>query len=90
MPYWYSTTLHDLSLSQVKYIAAGVSMLDKDKKHIAFNNSVFILSKDKSVLFNIKNRETLYFNFNSKSKILSITKATDQHNFMLEYLEYYY
>jgi phosphoglycerol transferase MdoB-like AlkP superfamily enzyme len=78
-------TLYDLSLSQVEYIAAGVSMLDQDKNHIAFNISGFILSKDKAVLFNIENGEILYFNFDSKSKIVSITEPTDQHNFMLEY-----
>jgi phosphoglycerol transferase MdoB-like AlkP superfamily enzyme len=78
-------TLYDLSLSQVEYIAAGVSVLDQDKNHIAFNSSGFILSKDKAVLFNIENGEILYFNFDSKSKIVSITEPTDQHNFMLEY-----
>ncbi|MDR2251882.1 MAG: sulfatase-like hydrolase/transferase [Endomicrobium sp.] len=78
-------TLYDLSLSQVEYIAAGVSMLDQDKNHIAFNSTGFILSKDKAVLFNIENGEILYFNFDSKSKIVSITEQTDQHNFMLEY-----
>jgi exopolysaccharide biosynthesis protein len=78
-------TLYDLSLSQVEYIASGVSMLDQDKSHIAFNSNGFILSRDKAVLFNIKNGEILYFNFDSKSKILSITEPTDDHNFMLKY-----
>ncbi|MDR2811579.1 MAG: sulfatase-like hydrolase/transferase [Endomicrobium sp.] len=78
-------TLYDLSLSQVEYIASGISMLDKDKSHIAFNNNGFILSRDKAVLFNIENGEILYFNFDLKSKILSITEPTDDHNFMLEY-----
>ncbi|MDR2351459.1 MAG: sulfatase-like hydrolase/transferase [Endomicrobium sp.] len=78
-------TLYDLSLSQVEYIASGVSMLDQDKSHIAFNSNGFILSRDKAVLFNIENGEILYFNFDSKSKILSITEPTDEHSFMLEY-----
>ncbi|MDR2644812.1 MAG: LTA synthase family protein [Endomicrobium sp.] len=78
-------TLYDLSLSQTEYIAAGVSILDQDKSHIAFNSNGFILSRDKAVLFNIENGEILYFNFDSKSKILSITEPTDDHNFMLEY-----
>jgi phosphoglycerol transferase MdoB-like AlkP superfamily enzyme len=78
-------TLYDLSLSQAEYIAAGVSILDQDKSHIAFNSNGFILSRDKAVLFNIENGEILYFNFDSKSKILSITEPTDDHNFMLEY-----
>jgi phosphoglycerol transferase MdoB-like AlkP superfamily enzyme len=78
-------TLYDLSLSQVEYIAAGVSMLDQDKNHIAFNSNGFILSRDKAVLFNIENGKILYFNFDAKSKILSLTEPTDDHNFMLEY-----
>lgn len=78
-------TLYDLSLSQVEYIAAGVSMLDQDKNHIAFNSNGFILSRDKAVLFNIENGKILYFNFDAKSKILSLTEPTDEHNFMLEY-----
>ncbi|MDR1104333.1 MAG: sulfatase-like hydrolase/transferase [Endomicrobium sp.] len=78
-------TLYDLSLSQTEYIAAGVSMLDQDKNHIAFNGNGFILSRDKVVLFNIENGKILYFNFDAKSKILSLTEPTDEHNFMLEY-----
>jgi len=78
-------TLYDLSLSQVEYIAAGISMLDQDKNHIAFNSNGFILSRDKAVLFNIENGKILYFNFDAKSKILSLTEPTDEHNFMLEY-----
>jgi phosphoglycerol transferase MdoB-like AlkP superfamily enzyme len=78
-------TLYDLSLSQTEYIAAGVSMLDQDKNHIAFNGNGFILSRDKAVLFNIENGKILYFNFDAKSKILSLTEPTDEHNFMLEY-----
>jgi phosphoglycerol transferase MdoB-like AlkP superfamily enzyme len=79
-------TLYDLSLSQAKYIAAGESILDQDKKnHIAFNSNGFILSKNKAVSFNIENGKILYFNFDTKSKILSIMKPTNEHNFMLEY-----
>jgi phosphoglycerol transferase MdoB-like AlkP superfamily enzyme len=78
-------TLYDLSLSQVEYITAGVSMLDQDKNHIAFNSNGFILSRDRAVLFNIENGKILYFNFDAKSKILSLTEPTDEHNFMLEY-----
>lgn len=78
-------TLYDLSLSQVEYIAAGISMLDQDKNHIAFNSNGFILSRDKAVLFNIENGKILYFNFDAKSKILSLTEPTDEHSFMLEY-----
>ncbi|MDR3195884.1 MAG: hypothetical protein LBT58_03820 [Endomicrobium sp.] len=78
-------TLYDLSLSEVEYTAAGISMLDRDKKHIAFNSNGFILSGDKAVLFNVENGEILYFNFDSKSKMLSITEQTDEHKFMLEY-----
>jgi phosphoglycerol transferase MdoB-like AlkP superfamily enzyme len=78
-------TLYDLSLSQAKYIAAGISMLDQNKNHIAFNSNGFILSKNKAVLFNMESEEVLYFNFDTKSKILSIMKPTNEHNFMLEY-----
>ncbi|MDR3306644.1 MAG: sulfatase-like hydrolase/transferase [Endomicrobium sp.] len=78
-------TLYDLSLSEVEYAAAGISMLEQDKKHIAFNSGGFILSGDKAILFNIENGEILYFNFDSKSKMLSITEQTDEHKFMLEY-----
>jgi phosphoglycerol transferase MdoB-like AlkP superfamily enzyme len=78
-------TLYDLSLSQAEYTAAGVSMLDQDKSHIAFNSNGFILSRDKAVLFNIENGKILYFNFDAKSKTLSITKPSNDHNFMLEY-----
>ncbi|MDR1662985.1 MAG: sulfatase-like hydrolase/transferase [Endomicrobium sp.] len=78
-------TLYDLSLSQVKYIAAGVSMLDQNKNHIAFNNNGFILSRDKAVLFNTENRKISYFNFDEKTKTLSLTEPTNEHNSMLEY-----
>ncbi|MDR1474103.1 MAG: sulfatase-like hydrolase/transferase [Endomicrobium sp.] len=78
-------TLYDLSLSEVEYTAAGTSILDKDTKHIAFNSNGFILSTDKAVSYNIENGELIYFNFDSKSKMLSIVEATEEHKFMVKY-----
>jgi phosphoglycerol transferase MdoB-like AlkP superfamily enzyme len=78
-------TLYSLSLSEIEYTAAGTNILDKDKKHIAFNNNGFILSDDKAVLYNIDSGEITYFNFDPKSKMLSITNQTNEHKIMLEY-----
>jgi phosphoglycerol transferase MdoB-like AlkP superfamily enzyme len=80
-------TLYDLSLSEVKYKAAGVSMLnlDEDKKHVAFNSNGFILCSDKAVSYNIETGEIIYFNFDINSKELFRTNETTEHNEILEY-----
>ncbi|MCL1973033.1 MAG: LTA synthase family protein [Endomicrobia bacterium] len=78
-------TLYDLSLSDTEYIAAGVSLLDSSKKHIAFNSEGFILSGNKAVLHNIKTSEAQYFNFDGKTKKIQETEYTEEHGEMLEY-----
>ncbi|MDR2426183.1 MAG: LTA synthase family protein [Endomicrobium sp.] len=78
-------TLYDLSLSETAYVAAGVSLLDDSKKHIAFNSEGFILSEDKVVLYNIDSDEILYFNFDTKSKTLTETQYSQRHGEMLDY-----
>ncbi|MDR2395872.1 MAG: sulfatase-like hydrolase/transferase [Endomicrobium sp.] len=78
-------TLYDLSLSEVKYKAAGVSMLDKDKKHVAFNSNGFILCSDRAVSYNIETGEIIYFDFDINSKELFRTNETIEHKEILEY-----
>ncbi|MDR3071016.1 MAG: sulfatase-like hydrolase/transferase [Endomicrobium sp.] len=78
-------TLYDLSLSQAEYTAAGISLLDSTKQHIAFNSDGFILSNDKAILYNAETGTTLCFTFNAKTKILSRTNETQTHKEMLEY-----
>jgi len=78
-------TLYDLSLSDTEYTAAGTSLLDGSKKHIAFNSEGFILSDSKIVLYNINTNEAQYFNFDNKTKKLEETEYTEEHGEMLEY-----
>lgn len=78
-------TIYDLALSKAPYIAAGTSLLDTDKRHIAFNSEGFILSDNIAVLYNIQNNVALYFNFDSKTKMLSITEETEDHQSILNY-----
>ncbi|MDR3257078.1 MAG: LTA synthase family protein [Endomicrobium sp.] len=77
-------TLYDLSLSKEEYTAAGISLLDNTKKHIAFNSDGFILSNSKAVLYNIETDSSRYFNFDAKTKMLSKTDETQEHREMLE------
>jgi phosphoglycerol transferase MdoB-like AlkP superfamily enzyme len=78
-------TLYDLSLSQVEYVAAGQSLVEDNINHIAFNSDGFIVSKDKAVLYNPDNTNTIYFNFDTKTKMLEITQETQEHQEMLKY-----
>jgi phosphoglycerol transferase MdoB-like AlkP superfamily enzyme len=78
-------TLYDLSLSEVDYKSAGVSMLDKDKRHIAFNSNGLILCDDKAVLYNIESGEIIYFNFDINSRNLFKTNESTKHKEMLKY-----
>ena len=78
-------TLYDLSLSDTEYVAAGTSLLDSSKKHIAFNSDGFILSGDKAVFHNIKTGKAQYFNFDGKTKKIQETEYTEEHGEMLEY-----
>jgi hypothetical protein len=75
-------TLYDLSLSEVAYKAAGVSMLDEDKKHITFNNNGFIMCDDKTVSYNIETRKIIYFNFDVNSRELFRTNKISEHIYM--------
>ncbi|MDR1259907.1 MAG: LTA synthase family protein [Endomicrobium sp.] len=78
-------TLYDLSLSKQKYIAAGISLLNTTKKHIAFNSEGFILSDKKAVLYNIETGKILYFDYNTKTKALYETHETREHRLMTIY-----
>lgn len=78
-------TLYDLALSEAEYVSAGTSLLDAQKKHIAFNSEGFILSDKKAVSFDIKTGDILYFDFDTKTKMLSQTQETPEHAEMLEY-----
>ncbi|MDR1196582.1 MAG: LTA synthase family protein [Endomicrobium sp.] len=78
-------TLYDLSLSETEYVAAGTSLLDDSKKHIAFNSEGFILSQDKAVLYNIDAGKAEYFNFDARTKTLTETEYTQRHGEMVEY-----
>ncbi|AKL98277.1 LTA synthase family protein [Endomicrobium proavitum] len=78
-------TLYDLSLSRQKYISAGTSLADNGKKHIAFNSDGFILSGNKAALYNVDSKTAQYFIFDLKTKLLSETQATKEHNDMIEY-----
>ena len=79
------TTIYDLALSEAEYVSAGVSLLDNEKKHIAFNSEGFILSGNKAVSFDIKTGNTLYFDFDQAGKTLTQTEETQEHTEMLEY-----
>ncbi|MDR1243666.1 MAG: sulfatase-like hydrolase/transferase [Endomicrobium sp.] len=78
-------TLYDLSLSQVEYVAAGQSLVEDNINHIAFNSDGFIVSKDKAVLYNPDNTNTIYFNFDTKTKMLEIAQETQEHQEILRY-----
>lgn len=78
-------TLYDLALSETQYIAAGTSLLDSRKKHIAFNNEGFIVSGNKAVLYDITTDTAIYFNFDRTKKMLSVTQETKEHAEMLNY-----
>jgi phosphoglycerol transferase MdoB-like AlkP superfamily enzyme len=78
-------TLYDLSLSKQKYTAAGTSLLDNTKKHIAFNSEGLILSDNKAISYNIETESILYFNFDAKTKTLYKTHETQEHKIMFEY-----
>ncbi|MDR3275376.1 MAG: LTA synthase family protein [Endomicrobium sp.] len=78
-------TLYDLSLSKQGYTAAGTSLLDNTKKHIAFNSEGLILSDNKAISYNIETEGILYFNFDAKTKTLYKTHETQEHKIMLEY-----
>ncbi|MDR1926467.1 MAG: sulfatase-like hydrolase/transferase [Endomicrobium sp.] len=78
-------TLYDLSLSNKKYTAAGISMLSGNTKHIAFNSEGLILSNNKAISYNVETGNVLYFNFDPKTKMLSKTEETKDHKEMLKY-----
>ena len=78
-------TLYDLSLSNEKYIAAGRSILNSNYNHIAFNSEGFILSDNKAISYNTETGNVIYFDFDSKTKMLSKTEETLEHKKMLEY-----
>ena len=80
-------TLYDLSLSETGYTAAGTSLTDSSKRHIAFNSEGFILSGDKAVQYNINTDDAVYFNFHQETKKLEITESTSQHEEMIEYFK---
>jgi phosphoglycerol transferase MdoB-like AlkP superfamily enzyme len=78
-------TLYDLSLSKTQYTSAGESLVENNLNHIAFNSDGFILSNNKAVLYNPDNASVMYFNFDSKTKMLEVTQETQVHKEMLEY-----
>ena len=78
-------TLYDLSLSEAEYVAAGTSLLEESKKHIAFNSEGFILSGDKAVYYDIKKNSASYFTFDEASKNLTPAEPVQEHADMLEY-----
>ncbi|MCL2335155.1 MAG: LTA synthase family protein [Endomicrobia bacterium] len=78
-------TLYDLSLSQADYIAAGASLLDAGKKHIAFNSGGFILSGDKAVMYDTEKKSASYFAFDAATKNLKPAEPVQEHADMLEY-----
>lgn len=77
-------TLYDLSLSKVKYVGAGTSLLAPGR-HIVFNGYGFILSGDKAVLYDINSGTAQYFTFDKKTKMLALTQSTKDHEAMIAY-----